>query len=99
MTFKEYIEKAIEEEFDFDSIIGDVDMPATFCSYDEMKITDYCMEKYGDLLNSEVKELYSTSDYYKTIEVFYNNDKVGRDFIYAAAGYIDDYEYKKLFDC
>ena len=55
MKFIDYIKKAITEELEFDAVIGNVDMPATFCFSDDMVITDYCMEKYGDLLESEIE--------------------------------------------
>ena len=99
-TFKEYIELCIAKDLEFDAIIGDVEMPATFCFCDNMKITDYCMEKYGDLLNSECEV---TADpigrQTEIVEVFYDDDEKGERFTWAVAGYIADSEYKKLFDC
>lgn len=99
-TFKEYIELCIAKDLEFDAVIGDVDMECTFCFYDGMKITDYCMEKYGDLLNSECEVTFNTNGYNTdVVEVFYDDDKKGNRFAWAVAGYVSETEYKKLFDC
>lgn len=98
--FKEYIEHCIANDLEFDAVIGDVDMPCTFCFSDDMKITDYCMEKYGDLLNSECEvRVDPTGKYTNVVEVFYDDDEKGERFSWAMAGYIGESEYKRLFDC
>lgn len=98
MKFVEYIEKAIKEDLEFDAVIGDVDMPATFCFCDDMVITDYCMEKYGDMLESEIEIQKDPTGWYTDVVIVdYDNYKKGERFAYAVAGYISDVEYKKLF--
>ena len=98
MTFLEYIIINKADEIEFDTVIGGVDMPATICLDDELVITDYCMEKYGNMLNSEIivhKDC--TGLYTDTIEVGYDDYKVGEEFCYAMAGYVSDNEWNKLF--
>lgn len=98
MKFIEYIEEAIKNEGEFDAVIGDVDMPATFCFCDDWKITDYCKEKFGDLLNSEIVVHEDTTGRYTTsVEVLYDDEKVGEKFCWAVAGYIAEDEWNKLF--
>lgn len=98
--FVDYIKHCITNDLEFDAIIGDVEMEATFSFSDEMKITDYCMEKYGDLLNSDCEVTTDPSGRYTdVVEVFYDNYKKGEKFTWAVAGYITEDEYKKLFDC
>ena len=100
LKFIEYMKFCIVHDLEFDAVIGDVDMPATFCFCDDMKFTDYCMEKYGDLLNSECEVQYdATGRYTDVVIVDYDDDEKGEQFAYALAGYISDTEYKKLFDC
>ena len=65
-----------------------------------MKITDYCMSKYGDLLNSDCEVIVDpTGRYTDTVIVDYDDDTKGEQFTWAVAGYISESEYKKLFDC
>ena len=99
MTFLEYIEKAIKENLEFDAIIGDVDVPATYCFNDDWKITDYCKQKYGELLNSEIKlhEGNSVLGYTDVVEVFYDDEEMGRQFTMAVAGYVSESEWNRLF--
>lgn len=98
MKFIDYINKAIEEDLEFDAVIGDVDMPATFCFCDDMVITDYCMNKYGDLLNSEIEVREDpTSRYTDVVIVDYDDDEKGEKFTWAVAGYVSKTEYEKLF--
>lgn len=98
--FIDYIKFCIAHDLEFDAVIGDVDMPATFSFCDDMKFTDYCMKKYGDLLNSdcEVKFDLSGRDT-DTVIVDYADDSVGERFAWAVAGYISETEYEKLFGC
>ena len=98
MTFLEYINKRIRDEEEFDAVIGDVDMPATFCFSSEWKITDYCMQKFGDLLNSEVIVHIDPTGYYtQSVEVLYDNYTKGERFCLAVAGYINQGEWEQLF--
>lgn len=98
--FIDYIKYCIAHDLEFDANIGDVDMPATFSFCDDMKFTDYCMEKYGDLLNSECEVKYDpTGRYTDAVIVDYDDDIKGTEFTYAVAGYVSEDEYKKLFDC
>lgn len=98
MKFIEYIEERIKDEKEFDAVIGDVDMPATFCFSDDWKITDYCKQKYSDLLNSEI-EIYNDPTGYCTdaVEVLYDNEEIGEQFCWAVAGYVSEGEWEKLF--
>lgn len=98
MKFIEFIEERIKDGEEFDAIIGGVDMPATFGFCDDWAITDYCKEKYGELLESEI-ELHkdSTGNHTEVVDVFYNNYKVGEQFCWSVAGYIDDNEWERLF--
>lgn len=99
MTFLEYIEKeGIENEKEFDAIIGDVDMPATlgFCS--DWKITDYCKQRFGGLLNSEIIVHEDPTGYCTTsVEVMFDDSEIGEAFCWAVAGYISEGEWEKLF--
>lgn len=97
-TFKKYIEQCILEDLEFDAVIGDVDMEATFCFCDDMVITDYCMEKYGDLLNSECEVIKDpTGKYTDVVIVDYDDYEKGERFTWALAGYVSEKEYNKLF--
>lgn len=103
MTFKEYMEYCIEHDLEFDANIGDVDMDCTFCFSDDIVFTDYCMEKYGDLLKSNCEIRYG----FKTpknalpitdvVIVEYDNYKKAKEFALSLAGYISEEEWNKLF--
>lgn len=98
MKFIEYIEKTIKENLEFDAVIGDVDMPATFGFCDDWVITDYCMEKYGDLLESEIEVRKDPTGWYTDVVIVdYDNYKKGEKFAYAVAGYVSESEWNKLF--
>ena len=98
MKFIEYIEERIKDEKEFDAVIGDVDMPATFCFSSDWKITDYCKQKYADLLNSEIEVLKDpTGLYTECVEVLYDDEEIGEIFCYAVAGYISEGEWERLF--
>lgn len=96
MKFIEYINARIKDEVEFDAIIGDVEMPATLGFCDDWVITDYCKEKFGELLESEII-IHERIDYLDIVEVLYDNDRVGEQFAYAVAGYIGETEWNKLF--
>lgn len=100
LKFIEYLKFCIAHDLEFDAVIGDVDMPATFCFCSDMEFTDYCMEKYGDLLNSECEVKYDTTGRNTDIVIVnYPDENKGEQFTWAVAGYISETEYKKLFNC
>lgn len=100
VKFIDYLKFCIAHDLEFDAVIGDVDMPATFCLCDDMEFTDYCMEKYGDLLNSDCEVKYDTSGRDTDVVIVdYDDENKGEQFTWAVAGYISDTEYKKLFNC
>ena len=98
MKFIEYINERIKDGEEFDAIIGGVDMPATLGFCDDWTITDYCKEKYGELLESEI-EIHKdpTGMYTDTVEVLYDNANIGEKFCWSVAGYIGETEWNKLF--
>lgn len=95
MTFYEYIQERIKNQEEFEAIIGGSEMTATF-SFGDWTFTDYCMEVYGELLESLVVEL---DDFHgtKSVEVDYEDDLLGIQFCKAVAGYVSDEEWNKLF--
>ena len=95
MKFIDYMKKCIKEDIEFDAIIGDVEMPYTFCFTSDMKFTKYCKEKYKELLESEIR--IENNDYFNVIEVLYDDEVVGERFAAALAGYVSEKEYEKLF--
>lgn len=98
VKFIEYINERIKDGQEFDAIIGDVDMPATFGFCDDCVITDYCIKLFGELLNSEIVEHIDTTGHCTTsVEVLYDNHYIGEQFCWAVAGYISDSEWNKLF--
>ena len=98
LKFIEYLKFCIAHDLEFDAVIGDVDMLATFSFCDDMKFTDYCMEKYGDLLNSECEVKYDPSGRYTDVVIVdYDDYKKGELFTAALVGYITCEEYEKLF--
>ena len=98
MKFIEYINERIKDEKEFDAVIGDVDMPATLSFCNDWIITDYCKEKFGELLESEI-EIYKdpTGRYLDVVDVQYDDDKIGAKFCWSVAGYIGETEWNKLF--
>ena len=96
MRFIEYIEERIKDEAEFDVIVDGVDMPATLGFCDDWVITYYCKEKYEDLLNSEI-DVYEYTHDIDTVEVLYDDYRVGEQFCWAVAGYIDETEWNRLF--
>jgi hypothetical protein len=81
------------EEIDCDLIVGDVDMPASFVWGPDIKLTNYGVEKFSKLLNSSYTILANGN-----IEIHCNDDNIGYDFTLSAAGYINDQEYKRIFE-
>lgn len=91
-TFREIILDAKERDVEFDSVIGDVDMPATTVVPDDLVITSYCEEMYGDLLDAQAAWI---SD--SVVEVLYDDYKKGEKFVLSLAGYCAESTYNKLF--
>lgn len=79
-------------ELDCELIIGGVDMPATFVWDGACLVTDYCMEKFRPIMESEYQVLPNGN-----VEVFCEDWRLGEYFCYAVAGYISVSEYNKLF--
>lgn len=89
-TFLELLRSG--EDLDCDLIVGDVDMPATFVWYEDSTITEYGVEKYRPIMDVAFTRLDNGN-----IEVLCDDWELGEDFCNAAAGYIADSEYKKIF--
>lgn len=97
--FIDYIKYCIAHDLEFDANIGNVDMPATFSFCDDMKFNDYCMEKYGDLLNSDCEvKCDPTGRYIDCVIVDYDDCTKGKEFTLAVAGHVSNDEYRKLFE-
>lgn len=80
------------EELDCDLIIGNCDMPASFVWFEDNIITDYGVNIYRPIMEAEYTRLEN-----RNIEIHCNDDKLGRKFCMAAAGYIGESEYEKIF--
>lgn len=80
------------EEIDCDLIIGDSDMPASFVWDSECKITDYGVERFKPIMISPYEKLPNGN-----IEIYCDSYKLGEVFTLAAAGYIGQSEYNKIF--
>ncbi|MEG1726076.1 MAG: hypothetical protein RR313_11845 [Anaerovoracaceae bacterium] len=92
MKFREYIANRIPKEGEFDTIIGDVYMPATVCLSKNIKFPTQGMEdKYGKLLDANINILNND-----VIEVLFDNYKLGEQFCYDMAGYCLCDEYATL---
>lgn len=94
MKFVDFInEHLIKNQEEYDAVIGGVDMPATLGMCENWVITDYCKKKFGKLLDSRCKIINDT-----TVEVIDDVDyRIGRNFCYSVAGYINCEEFDKLF--
>ena len=90
-TFLELLESG--KELDCDLIIGDADMPASFVWDTGSRITKYGIEKYRPLMNAPIRQLPNGS-----IELLCNEWRLGENFCMAAAGYIGEAEYQRLFE-
>ena len=100
VKFIDYIKYCIAHEIAFDAVIGDVDMPATFVFSSDTKFTDYCMERYGDLLNSDCEVKYDITGRCTDVAIVdYADHYKGESFAWVVAGYISETEYEKLFGC
>jgi stage V sporulation protein G len=82
--------------FDGDVIVGGAEMNHALVWDIGADITPYCYEKYAELLDSPCK-VHDHGNGYSVIEVFCDNHELGDEFFAAAAGYIADSEYQKMF--
>jgi hypothetical protein len=82
-------------DIDCDLIIGDCDMPASFVWYNDgdVVITEAGYQKFKSLMDSPYEILKNGN-----IEIFCDDDALGEKFVYAAAGYISDSDYKLYFE-
>ena len=98
MTFEEYLYKAGAEDREFEAIIDNSDMPATFSGADDFYFSDHCRSIYGELLDSQIEIIKPDTDVNnEVIQVFYNNYGIAKDFCLSLAGYIGTKEYDRLF--
>ena len=79
-------------ELNCDLIIGNVDMPASLVWDEDCQITEYGVEKYKEIMSAPYKRLDNGN-----IEIYCDNYKLGEEFVMAAAGYIGETEYEKIF--
>ena len=89
-TFLELLESGAE--LDCDLIIGDADMPATFVWNEDSRISRYGIEKYRPLMDAPIRRLHNGN-----IELLCDDDVLGEEFCLAAAGYISEREYNRIF--
>ena len=89
-TFLELLESGAE--LDCDLIIGDADMPATFVWNEDSRISRYGIEKYRPLMDAPIRRLPGGN-----IELLCDDDVLGEEFCLAAAGYISEREYNRIF--
>ncbi|MEM1486403.1 hypothetical protein V6615_16310 (plasmid) [Oscillospiraceae bacterium PP1C4] len=89
-TFLELLRSG--EYIDCDLIIGDVDMPASFVWDEDSTITEYGIEVFNDLMKAEFVRLPNGN-----IEILCDDYTLGERFVWAAAGYIGNTEFIKLF--
>lgn len=102
MKLIEYLKEY--NNMDIEMVIGNVDMPCTFSWCGDIEFTEYCMEKYGSILNSEIEiitEEVNSSGVYRYTDLIVKDESIsyitGEQFSYAYAGYISEQEYDKLF--
>lgn len=81
------------KEIDCDLIIGNADMPASFVWDEDCKITEYGIEKFKEIMDADYTELPNGN-----IEIHCDNDALGEIFCLAAAGYIGETEFSKMFE-
>jgi hypothetical protein len=80
------------EELDCDLIIGGSDMPASFYWDAECLITDYGVEQFLSILETAYTRLPNGN-----MEIHCDDYVLGERFTLAAAGYIGETEYSKIF--
>ncbi len=79
-------------EFDCEIIVDNSDTSASFVWDESCKITPYGEEKFKEILEAEYTILPNGN-----IEIHSDNFDLGEYFVLAAAGYISNSEYIKLF--
>lgn len=79
-------------ELNCDLKVGNVDMPASFVWNEDSKISEYGAKKYRPLMDAPVRFLHDG-----TLELLCDDWKMGEEFCMAAAGYIGESEYQKIF--
>lgn len=98
MTFEEYLIEMGKRDSKFEAVIDNSDMPETFCPGDNYYFSDYCHQKYGDLLSANVKIINAETDITnEVIEVEYDNYRKACNFCMAMAGYGSELETELLF--
>ena len=98
MTFEEYLIEMGKRDSEFEAVIDNSDMPATFCPGDDYYFSDYCHKKYGDLLNAKVNIISPETDITnEVVEVEYDNYRKACNFCMAMAGYCSVSETERLF--
>ena len=90
MKFRDLI---ADKELDCELIVADTEMPATFVWNGDEKISEYGESRFGKLLDSEAVMLENGN-----IEIFCNDENMGNSFVWAVAGYINQFEYDRIFD-
>lgn len=90
-TFLELLESG--QELDCGLMIGDVDMPASFVWTTDSRISEYGIEKCRPLMDAPIRRLPDGS-----IELLCDDWQLGEEFCLAAAGYIRETEYQRIFE-
>jgi hypothetical protein len=97
MTFAEYILEQNRKNEEYEVLIDNTEMPATYVGNDEETLSAYAYEKYGEILNAEC-EIVNVDQYgCETVEVYSDNYEMGKQFTCAFAGYCASKEYDMLF--
>lgn len=89
-AFLNFLESGID--IDLELIVGGAEMPASFVWDEACRLTEYGKELFHDLLASQYQVLPNGN-----IEIFCDNYRLGEAFCLAAAGYISQEEYDKIF--
>ena len=89
-TFLDLLQSGIPFEADLN--IGGCDMPATFCWDEHCRITDYGITQFRPILEAAYTRLSNGN-----IEIHCDDDQLGEHFTLAAAGFIGEQEYARLF--
>lgn len=99
MRFGDFVQKElIENEEEYDAVIGDVDMNYTMCACSHWKLTEYCWQKYWDLLNADCYVIPVDDEHFSpTVVCEEASDALGNHFCAALAGYTGAKEFDKLF--
>ena len=90
-TFLELLESG--KELDCELVVGSVDMPLSFVWNEDDRISGYGIEKYRPLMEAPIHRLPNGN-----IELLCDDWRMGEEFCMAAAGYIGDAEYRRVFE-